>query len=91
MPTVHVPICAPLNQMEVVVCVLLVCSLMPQDQIFVQVMNWLHSQNRASCIKSVDVLQQICYQQADIRCVRMACDSLLTARLLQVVNRLVTS
>ena len=27
----------------------------------------VHSQNRASCYKSVDILQQTCYQQAGIR------------------------
>ena len=43
---------------------------------------------RASCNKSIDILQQTCYQQADIR---MRSHGLLTTILLQVVKRLVAS
>ena len=38
---------------------------------------------------SVDILEQTCYKKPILRCVRMACDSLLTTSSLQIVNRLV--
>ena len=46
----------------------------------------------ASCNQSVDILQQTNFQKKPkSECVRMACDSLLTTSLLQVVNSFVAS
>ena len=52
------------------------------DKVFLKLKFWVG----VLAFTAVDILSQTCYQQADIRIVRVACDSLLTTNLLQVVR-----
>ena len=51
----------------------------------------IHSQKRASCSKSAADLLQVAVIKPMSGCVRIACSSLMTTSLLQVVNRLAAS